>query len=99
MKIDLKGMEYRVLSGFCDFLNKVSVIQFQYGIFNISSKDLLIDFYNLLTKYGFVIGKIMPNCEMCESYHYSMEGFYGDNYLAVKSSNLSLIAKLQNFPI
>jgi hypothetical protein len=71
------------------------VIQFEYGIFNISSKDLLVDFYRLLSESGFVVGKIMPKGVIFRDYHFSMEDFYGNNYLAVKDTEKNLISELK----
>lgn len=94
LKVDVEGMDYRVLSGFRDSLSKVEVIQFEYGIFNISSKDLLVDFYRLLTDSGFIVGKIMPKGVIFSDYHFSMEDFYGNNYLAVNCDQKELINEL-----
>lgn len=95
LKVDVEGMDYRALSGFGDSLGKVKCIQFEYGVFNIASKDLLVDFYRLLVKHGFVIGKIMPKGVIFNEYHFSMEDFYGNNYLAVKKNDQALISRLK----
>lgn len=94
LKIDVEGMDYHVLEGMGESLNKVKVIQFEYGVFNISSKKLLIDFYRLLSPFGFSIGQIMPKGVLFSEYHFNMENFYGNNYLAVKKSETELINKL-----
>lgn len=95
LKVDVEGMDYLVLAGFGDLLGKAKVIQFEYGVFNIASKALLIDFYRLLTQHGYVIGKIMPKGVLFDNYHFSMEDFYGNNYLAVKQNEQELISKLK----
>jgi FkbM family methyltransferase len=94
LKVDVEGMDYRVLSGFRESLSKIKVIQFEYGIFNISSKDLLVDFYRLLSESGFVVGKIMPKGVIFRDYHFSMEDFYGNNYIAVRKGEQELISEL-----
>lgn len=95
LKVDVEGMDYHVLAGFGDSLGKAKVIQFEYGVFNIASKALLVDFYRLLTQHGYVIGKIMPKGVLFNDYHFSMEDFYGNNYLAVKQNEQVLISKLK----
>lgn len=95
LKVDVEGMDYRVLAGFGDSLVKAKVIQFEYGVFNISSKDLLVDFYRLLAGYGYVVGKIMPKGVLFDDYNFSMENFYGNNYLAVQKNEQALISRLQ----
>lgn len=87
-------MDLLVLKGFGDRLNDIRVIQFEYGVFNIQSRALLIDFFNLLNIYGFMIGKIYPNYVDFFEYHYSREDFGGNNYLAVKKSEIKIIKQL-----
>jgi FkbM family methyltransferase len=98
LKIDVEGMELKVLSGFGNALADVRVIQFEYGIFNISSRALLIDFFELLGKFDFVIGKIYPNFVEFFEYHFSYEDFGGHNYIAVKKSDKELIKMLSTGP-
>jgi FkbM family methyltransferase len=86
LKIDVEGAEHLVLKGFADMLTAASIriIQFEYGMTNIYSHFLLIDFYRLLEGHGYVIGKIMPNGVAFKSYAPQDEDFLGPNYLAVK---------------
>ncbi len=97
VKIDVEGMDLRVIKGFEDDIRIVKVIQFEYGIFNISSHDLLSDFYNYLTGKGFVIGKIFPHYVNFFEYHFNMENFHGSNFIAVRSEEKELIKKLSTF--
>ncbi len=90
LKIDTEGMELSVLKGFGEHLATVRLIQFEYGVFNISSRALLVDFFNLLTPLGFAIGKIFPHGVEFFDYHFSREDFRGNNYVAVKSSDVEL---------
>tara|TARA_R110002020_G_scaffold152767_8_gene330663 strand:+ start:249 stop:1085 length:837 start_codon:yes stop_codon:yes gene_type:complete len=94
LKIDVEGMDLQVLRGFGERLRDVRAIQFEYGIFNISSRDLLIDFFNLLKSFDFEIGKIYPRHVEFFEYHFSREDFGGHNYLAVKNSEQNLILLL-----
>lgn len=97
LKIDTEGMDLRVIKGFGDQLKNVKVIQFEYGIFNISSHDLLADFFSYLTKRGFVIGKIFPRHVDFFKYDWPKENFYGANFLAVRKSEQELIEKLRTY--
>jgi FkbM family methyltransferase len=94
LKIDTEGSDLRVIKGFEEEINKVKVIQFEYGIFNIQSKDLLIDFYNYLEVQGFKVGKVFPNHVDFSKYHFSMENFHGGNFIAVDKKESTLIEQL-----
>lgn len=94
LKIDVEGMDFRVLKGFGDKLEVAKVIQFEYGIFNISSHDLLADFFLLLEDKGFLVGKIYPCYVKFFKYHFENEDFGGHNYLAVKKDQKNLIEVL-----
>ena len=65
--------------------------QFEYGVFNIASRDLLVDFHRLLGSRGFEVGKIYPRYVAFSEYHFDQETFYGGNYLAVRSEETTLI--------
>jgi FkbM family methyltransferase len=96
LKIDVEGLESRVLSGFRAMLGdgRVRVIQFEYGYVNIAVKFLLKDFYELLRPLGFIIGKIYPREVEFRDYRYPHEDFIGPNFLAVHESQPELIAAL-----
>ena len=94
LKIDVEGMDMQVIKGFGDQLDRVQVIQFEYGIFNIASRALLHDFHTLLTAAGFAVGKIYPRFVDFFEYHYDHEDFLGNNYLAVRRQNSALIVRL-----
>ena len=96
LKIDVEGMENLVLNGLKDTLEKkmINVIQFEYGMVNIQSKYLLKDFYELLTSYGYKIGKIYPGMVLFKEYEYYDENFIGPNYLAVHSECKDILSRL-----
>ena len=96
LKIDVEGMDLRVIKGFEDAITKVRALQFEYGIFNISSHDLLADFCQHLKRYGFVVGKVFPKSVTFFDYDYNMENFHGSNYVAVRRDDTSLISALSN---
>ena len=87
-------MDLKVIRGFGDTLNRVRALQFEYGVFNIASRDLLADFYRYLTFHGFVVGKVFPSSVLFSDFSFDMENFHGSNYLAVKSDESDLIAAL-----
>ena len=91
LKIDVEGMDFAVLEGFGDKLKDVKIIQFEYGVFNIPARKLLIDFFDLLTKYGFVVGKIFPKNVVFFEYHFRHENFYGGNFIAVKKDDIEFM--------
>ncbi|MFH1387063.1 MAG: FkbM family methyltransferase [bacterium] len=97
LKIDVEGMDLKVIKGFGDQIKKVRVIQFEYGIFNIASHDLLYDYCRYFKQNGFIVGKIFPNYVYFFEYHFNMENFYGSNYLAVRNDEKEIIKKLSQF--
>jgi FkbM family methyltransferase len=94
LKIDTEGNDFRVIKGFGESIKKVKVIQFEYGIFNIASKDLLCDFYNHLSNMGFLVGKVFPNHIDLTPYHFDMENFHGGNFLAVRKDLTGFLEKI-----
>lgn len=93
LKIDTEGHEHSVLEGFTDMLKqeKIACIQFEYGYISILTKKLLIDFYQLLTPYDFVLGKITPDGVKFKEYHLLDEDFKGPDYFAVHKSRQDII--------
>lgn len=96
LKIDVEGMEDRVLRGFSGLMasGAIKIIQFEYGYVNAMTKFLLKDFYDLLRPFDMVIGKIYPTYVDFREYHLSHENFLGPNFLAVHSSQKSVIEDL-----
>lgn len=93
LKIDVEGAEYDVLLGFEKHLQngKIKMIQFEYGYINITTKKLLIDFYNFFESNGYVIGKIFPKTVEFRKYNFKYEDFLGPNFVAVKKTEIELI--------
>lgn len=84
LKIDVEGLELRVLEGLGEFLTPefVDFIQFEYGGTNLDSKTSLYDFYILLQSRGFRIAKLLPKSLWVRDYQPSMDNFQYSNYLA-----------------
>jgi len=92
LKIDTEGAEGKVLSGFKKTLSqqKVGIIQFEYGYASILSKFLLVDAYEMLTPYGFILGKLTPGRVDFKEYALYHEDFQGPDYIAVHKSKIHL---------
>lgn len=93
LKLDIEGAEYDALLGFenCIKNGKVRAIQFEYGYINITTKKLLIDFYNFFEANNYVVGKIFPKAVEFRKYDFIYEDFIGPNFIAVKKSETKLI--------
>lgn len=99
LKVDTEGHDLAVLEGFQQTLKdgRVGCIQFEYGRVSLGSGARLMDFYDLLTPLGFVIGKIYPRFVEFRTYSGTRhEDFPGLNYLAVPMSASPLRAQLSN---
>jgi FkbM family methyltransferase len=97
LKMDVEGAEHLVLAGFRNMLTagNIAAIQFEYGMVNIYTKFLLVDFWSLLADYGYVLGPIMPRGVVFRDYDPMQEDFLGPpNFLAVQSSKRDLIKAL-----
>lgn len=93
LKIDVEGAEYEVLKGFENSIKngKIKAIQFEYGYINISTRKLLIDFYEFFEKHDYVLGKIFPKIVEFRKYQTKYEDFLGPNFIAVKKTETELI--------
>jgi FkbM family methyltransferase len=102
LKIDVEGMEGRVLAGFESMLSRgaIHAVQFEYGHLNASVRFLLGDFYELFERHGFTVGKVFPDgVDFKELDPWHDENFIGPNYLAVLRTDTELIARLRTFPV
>lgn len=97
LKLDLEGAEYDALLGFEKSLkaNKINLIQFEYGFINITTKKLLIDFYDLFESFGYRVGKIFPKNVEFRKYEFKHEDFIGPNFIAVNKNDNDLIKLLE----
>jgi FkbM family methyltransferase len=96
LKIDVEGAEHMVLEGFGDLITEgaIKIIQFEYTEINLDSRFLLKDFYNFLTKYGYLVGKLYPNGVDFKDYSIRDEDFKGPNYVAVHNTYRNIIEKI-----
>jgi hypothetical protein len=70
------------------------MVQFEYGYINITTKRLLIDYYNFFEKYDYLVGKIFPKIVEFRKYNLIYEDFLGPNFIAVKKTETELIKLL-----
>lgn len=91
LKIDIEGMEYDALLGLRDTLasQKIQLVQFEYGEFNIHSERLLKHIYELLPDY--TIGRLHPNYVDFMDWHHALENFKAANYIAILTENKALL--------
>lgn len=85
LKVDVEGHEMAVFKGASNMLSnqKIDLIQFEYGGCNLDARVYLLDIWNLLQSYGYVIGKIYPNrIEMLGKYQQCQETFRYANFIA-----------------
>jgi len=96
LKIDAEGSEHLVLRGLENTLrnDRIDLIQFEYGEFNIASRVFLRDFYQQLEK--FKLGRLFPRWVEFSSWHKDLENFKAANYVAVRKDLSDLKALLEN---
>ena len=98
LKIDVEGAEGKVLEGFRETLKqgKIGIIQFEYGLAAILSKFLLVDAYELLRPYGYILGRLHQGRIDFKEYHLLDEDFStkgsSQDYVAVHHSKMFLFA-------
>lgn len=93
LKLDVEGAEHLVLRGFGDWLtpDTVPVVQFEYGLVNITTKFLLKDFYSYFESRGYRVGKLFPASVRFREYAFTDEDFFGPNYVAASPRAAELL--------
>jgi len=96
LKVDVEGAEGSVLRGFDRYLSsgRISLIQFEYNRGAIQSRFLLIDFYEMLSKYGYQLGRLTGRGVEFGEYHYALEDFQGPNYVACLRREQRIVAAI-----
>lgn len=97
LKLDLEGAEYEALKGFSQAFEKkqIRMVQFEYGYINITTRKLLLDFYEFFEQYGYITGKIFPKTVEFRPYKFKYEDFTGPNFVAVHKDDLVLKTLLE----
>lgn len=85
LKIDVEGHEIDVLEGAEEMLesNKIDVIQFEFGLASLYSKQRLMDFFKILPNY--TIYRITQDGFRKITYHEAYEIYLTTNYIAVNN--------------
>jgi len=96
IKIDVEGMEDKVLRGFEETIRRdaIDLIQFEYGRLNILTHFLLRDFHEYFESRGYIVGKIYPDFVDFRAYSVFDEDFRGPNYLACRKTKPEYIRQL-----
>jgi FkbM family methyltransferase len=102
LKIDVEGHELAVVQGARSMLKRKAIdyIQFEYGGCWIDSRTLFMDMYDLLTSFGYIVGKIMPNrIAFYDKYDQRMETFQMANFFACKPENVGQFKRINMWTI
>jgi len=96
LKVDVEGMEERVLQGFSRLFQeqRIRLVQFEYNTTNIVSKFLLRDAHQFFNHFGYRVGKLYPNHVEFRDYHYRQEDFCGPNLIVVRKEDDELLKLL-----
>ena len=62
---------------------------------NISTRKLLLDFYTIFEKHGYVVGKIFPRNVEFRKYEVKLEDFIGPNFIAVHKDERKIIESFE----
>src|SRR5208282_6444518 len=67
LKIDVEGHELAVLHGCRNALaaGMIKALAFEFGTGNLNSRTYFRDFWDLLTNYGYKLGRILPGGRCC----------------------------------
>jgi len=85
LKMDVEGHELSVLKGGLANLEKIKVIQFEFGGCNIDTRTFFQDFWYTLTPLGFSIFRISPSGRIkIERYSEEEEYFKTSNFIAAR---------------
>ena len=84
MKLDVEGHELDVLMGSLNVLEKIKIVQFEFGGTNIDTRTFFQDFWYLFRQHNFRIYRVTHNKPLLISkYSESDEYFSTTNYIAV----------------
>ena len=85
LKLDTEGHELEILSSAASVLDRVAVVQFEFGGCNIDTRTFLQDFWYLLTGAGYRLYRLGPSgLTPVERYRETDEVFVTTNYFAAR---------------
>jgi FkbM family methyltransferase len=101
LKIDVEGAELAVMKGFKNSFEDglIDLVQFEYGLVNLTTRIFLADIYNFLDRFGFVIGKLLPHGVGFKPYAVEDEDFIGLNFVACRQDRQELLAAIGCEPL
>jgi hypothetical protein len=86
LKLDVEGHELEVMQGAEGFLDRIDVIQFEFGGCNIDTRTYLQDFWYFLTGAGYHLHRLGPGgLTRVDAYRELDEVFVTTNYFAVRA--------------
>jgi FkbM family methyltransferase len=86
LKIDVEGYEMDVLLGSLEVIDKISIIQFEFGGCNIDTRTFFQDFWYFFKKHDFTLYRIANNGPvLVNRYREADEYFSTTNYLATNN--------------
>ena len=81
-KIDIEGNEMNAFEGMGEKIDKIKIIQFEFGEADIDSKVFFKDFFNFLKNKNFEIYRITPSrLEIIKNYDENLEHFRVTNFI------------------
>jgi FkbM family methyltransferase len=97
LKLDIEGAELGALKGLKNSFEqkKIRVVQFEYGYINITTKNLLIDYYEFFESVGYAVGKLYPKSVDFRKYKFKHEDFIGPNFVAVHKDDQAILKLLR----
>jgi FkbM family methyltransferase len=85
LKLDTEGHELEILESAATVLDRIAVIQFEFGGCNIDTRTFLQDFWYLLTSVGYRLYRLGPSgLTPVEHYRETDEVFVTTNYFAAR---------------
>ena len=87
IKIDVEGAELEVLKGFGEYLKKTFLIQFEWGRAQLDSKNSFLEYWEILSKYGFEIYRIHPGgIKKIRKYSWYDEIYIASNFICINKN-------------
>lgn len=94
LKIDVEGVEHKVVRGFDRMLTEGAIrcVQFEYGYANGDAHFLMRDFYEMFEAYGYRVGRVGPDGLDMSGWRYDRNDFRsGPNYAAMRADDDELV--------
>jgi FkbM family methyltransferase len=84
-KIDIEGFELECLKGGSGWIEKIQIIQFEFGEINVDSRTFFRDYWNFFGNLGFKLFRVTRGAPiLIQEYNESLETFAVTNYIATK---------------